>query len=48
MQKNHTYAVLNEEKDYPLTKQLRALASDEDYDTYVIGLFDCCREEILS
>ena len=44
---NFTFAVLNEEKDYPLEAQLRALASDVHLETFVIGLFDCCREKIL-
>lgn len=45
---NLTYAVLNEEKTYPLEGNLRALAADEDYDTFIIGLFDCCREKVVA
>ena len=44
MQNNHTYAVLNEERDYPLEKMLRSLAGLQN--SYVTALFDCCRERM--
>ena len=28
--------------------QLRSLVSDEDYNTYVMGLLDCCREKVVT
>ena len=45
MMKNYTYAVLNEDekKLYPLEKMMRALAKRDN--VYVVGIFDCCREE---
>ena len=41
---NNLWAQLNEEMIYPLEKQLRSLAKIQG--SYVIGLFDCCREKM--
>lgn len=44
MMDNHTYAVLNGPKLFPLEKMLRAFSDHEH--AYVIGIFDCCRAKI--
>ena len=43
---NDTYLILDEEggKMFPLEKSLRVIADMDN--TYVIALFDCCREKI--
>ena len=41
---NHTQVVLNEKSFYPLEKILRSIAKCEG--SYVISLFDCCREKL--
>ena len=46
LQDNFTMAVLNEEKNYPLEKQLRTLANVPN--SFIVGLFDCCRQRIMS
>ena len=48
MMKNYTYAVLNAaegKKVYPLEALIRNLAKIKQ--SYVVGVFDCCREEFL-
>ena len=42
---NTTRAMLNGKKHYPLEKSLRNLAKCEG-GSYVIGVFDCCREKL--
>ena len=42
---NNLYAQLNEERLYPIEKMLRSLAKADG--SYVIALFDCCRERIM-
>ena len=37
-----TCAVLNEERDYPLEKMLRSIAKMPE--SYIVAMFDCCRE----
>lgn len=41
---NTTYMVLNGPKMYPLEKMLRAFARADG--SYVISVFDCCREKL--
>lgn len=43
MMDNCTYCVLNEARMYPLEKMLRCLAKAQG--SYVIAVFDCCRED---
>jgi len=41
---NTTYCVVNGPRAYPLEKQLRCIAKQKG--SYVVGVFDCCREKI--
>lgn len=41
---NTTYCVLNGPRMYPLEKILRSLAKSDG--SYVVSVFDCCREKI--
>ena len=44
MMDNCTYSVLNGQRMYPLEKMLRSLAKADG--SYVVGVFDCCREKL--
>lgn len=41
---NTTYMVLNGKRPYPLEKMLRSFAQSDG--SYVISVFDCCREKL--
>ena len=44
MMDNTTYLMLNHKRMYPMEKMLRTLAKADG--SYVIALFDCCREKL--
>ena len=44
MVNNYLVSVLNEKRNYPIEKQLRTIA--EEANSYVVALFDCCRETL--
>ena len=46
MMDNSTYCVVDGPRIYPLEKQLRCIAKQEG--SYVVSVFDCCREKILA
>ena len=46
MSDTNLFLQLNEGKLYPIEKMLRSLAKADG--SYVIALFDCCRERIIA